>query len=98
MLGKFGFLNQAIVIVEAIWINGTKYSRMDQVKFVEDSLYKIWRDTVFLSRPYPFKFFKGCLPQILLGPFVNTLSQMLFGKFVRPNNEMPRSWKWYIVY
>ena len=21
-----------------------------------------------LSRPYPFKFFKGCLPQILLGP------------------------------
>ena len=24
-----------------------------------------------------FKFFKGCLPQILLGPFLNTLSQML---------------------
>ena len=23
------------------------------------------------------KFFKGCLPQILLGPFLNTLSQML---------------------
>ena len=22
-----------------------------------------------LSRPYPFKFVKGCLPQILLGPF-----------------------------
>ena len=21
-----------------------------------------------ISRPYPFKFFKGCLPQILLGP------------------------------
>ena len=27
-----------------------------------------------LRRPYPFKFFKGCLPQILLGPFLNTLS------------------------
>ena len=27
-----------------------------------------------LSRPYPFKFFKSCLPQILLGPFLNTLS------------------------
>ena len=27
---------------------------------------------VCLSRPYPFKFFKGCLPQILLGPFLNT--------------------------
>ena len=31
---------------------------------------------VCLNRPYPFKFFKGCLPQILLGPFLNTLSQM----------------------
>ena len=29
-----------------------------------------------LNRPYHFKFFKGCLPQILLDPFLNTLSQM----------------------
>ena len=29
---------------------------------------------VFLSRSYRFKFFKGYLPQILLGPFLNTLS------------------------
>ena len=36
---------------------------MDQVKFVEDSLYKNWSDMVF----------KGCLPQTLLGPFLNTL-------------------------
>ena len=34
-------------------------------------------DTVCLSRPYPFRFFKGCLPQILLGPFLNTFSQRL---------------------
>ena len=26
---------------------GTKHSRVDQVKFVEDSFYKIWRDMVF---------------------------------------------------
>ena len=25
-------------------------------------------------KPYSFKFFKGCLPQILLGPLLNTLS------------------------
>ena len=31
-----------------------------------------------LSRPYSFKFFKRCLPQILLSPFLNTLSQILF--------------------
>ena len=28
---------------------------------------------ICLSRPYPFKFFKGCLPQTLLGPFLNNL-------------------------
>ena len=31
---------------------------------------------VCLSRAYPIKFFKGCLPQILLGLFLNTLSQI----------------------
>ena len=30
-----------------------------------------------LSRPYHFNFFKGCLPQILLGPFLNTLTHLL---------------------
>ena len=30
------------------------------------------------SKPYHFKFFKGCLLQILLGPFLNTLSHMYF--------------------
>ena len=29
-----------------------------------------------LNRPYHFKFFKGCLPQILLGLFLNTLSHV----------------------
>ena len=29
-------------------------------------------------RPYLLKFFKGCLPQILLGPFLNTLSQIYY--------------------
>ena len=50
---------------------------MDQVQFAEDSLEKIWRDIVYLRRPYPFKFFKGCLPQILPGSFLNILSQIL---------------------
>ena len=31
---------------------------------------------VCLSRPYPLKFFKGYLPKMLLGPFLNTLSQI----------------------
>ena len=44
---------------------------MDLEKFVEDNLYKILSD---MSRPYQFKFFKSCLPQISLGPFLNTLT------------------------
>ena len=55
---------------------GSRYSRMDQVKFVEDSLQKIWDDMVCLSRPYHLRFFKGCFPQILLDPFVNTLTHI----------------------
>ena len=31
---------------------------------------------VSLSRPYLFKFFKGCLPQILLGPLLDTSSHI----------------------
>ena len=31
---------------------------------------------ICLSRPYSFKLFKGYLPQILLGLFLNTLPQM----------------------
>ena len=57
---------------------GLRYSRMDQVKFVEKNLQEIWSDLVCLSTPYHFKFFKGCLPQVLLGPFLNILNHMLF--------------------
>ena len=42
---------------------GTKYSRIDQVKFVEYSLQKIWSYMVFV-------------PQISLDPFLNTLSRI----------------------
>ena len=58
------------------FIYESRYSRMDQVKFVEDSLQKIGSDMVCLSRPYHFKFFKGCYPRILIGLFLNTLTQM----------------------
>ena len=38
-----------------------------------------------VCRPYHFEFFKGCLPQISLGSFLNTWSQM-FDRFL--NNEI----------
>ena len=46
-------------------------------------LYRIlYGDMLCLGRPYHIKFFKGCLPQILLDPFLNTLTHIcqLLGK------------------
>ena len=41
---------------------------------------------VCLSRQYRFDLFKGCLPQILLSPFLNTLSQV-FPKILKNSHE-----------
>ena len=38
---------------------------------------------VCLSRPYPFKFFKGSIPQTLLGSFLSNLSHLLLFVWVR---------------
>ena len=79
---------------------GSRYSRMDQVKFMED-----------LGRPYYFKFFKGCLPQILLGPFLNTLTHMIYsfslnmsifttgqlsGKFFKVRSHWKMCFEWHL--
>ena len=37
-------------------------------------------------RPYHFKFFNGCLPQVLLGPFLNILTQMIITFLIVPVN------------
>ena len=42
---------------------------------------KFERYMVCFNRHYPFKVHKGSLPQILRGPFLNTLSQMILLKF-----------------
>ena len=63
------------------------YSSMDKRKFEEGgSLLKIWSDAVYLNRPlrpYRFKFFKGCLLQILIGPFLSILSHFLMALVVK---------------
>ena len=77
--------------------SGTKYSRVDQVKFVEDSLSKIRSDMVCLSRPYHLKIFKGSLPQILLSPFLNTLTQVFQSFIERWGENKTDTPKWYAV-
>ena len=61
---------------ELMWIKvfkdgPSKICRRQSVKNLK------WYDMVYPSRPYHFKFFKGYLPQILLCPFLNTLTQLL---------------------
>ena len=48
---------------------------MDQAKFVIP--FKKFEGVWSAKADHSFKFFKGCLPQFLLGPFLNTLSQIL---------------------
>ena len=45
---------------------------------------------ICLSRQYHFKFFKGCLLQISIGPFLNNLSQMelLFLTYKSKNKQL----------
>ena len=52
-------------------------------------------DNVFKNGPrkiFNFKFFKGCHPQILLGPFLNTLSHIMVSSLknvLRDKNAKP---------
>ena len=62
-----------------VWFE-RKYSRVDLLNFAEDSFYQISRDMVCLSRPYPLKLFKGCLPQNLISLLFNTLSHLALRK------------------
>ena len=57
---------------------------IDHKNFEQGQFYAVYLPKMFpmkyslcLSRPYSFNFFKGCLPQILLCPILNTLSQIL---------------------
>ena len=78
-------VTKASIKLILIVANGTKYSRMDQVKFVEQTI-SLHCISLLLSRPYHFKFFKGCFPQISLVPFLNTLSMLLVWVRLENNN------------
>ena len=64
---KKNFVNCGKVIFRDVF--GTKYSRVDQAKFAEDSL----------------KCFKDCFPQILLGPFLELCERYIMELFCGSN-------------
>ena len=64
------------------WISFFQLKHDSQIRLNIKELteWNLWK-TAFkkievMNRPYHFKFFKGCLPQISLGPFLNTLFQI----------------------
>ena len=70
------------VFVLLLWLSFQKLLAILMGKSIQEwtnqnlwkiALKKISRDMACLSRPYSFNFFKGCLPQILLGPLLNNL-------------------------
>ena len=74
---------------------GAKYSRMQQVKSVEDSLIKFLKNLksmVCWGKPYHFRYFKGYLPKTLLGPFLNPLPNILV-TFRSRQRAFPRSFE-----
>ena len=56
---------------------GSKYSTMDQVNLWKKAFKKFEGVLYVIGRPHPFKILKGCLPYIILGTFLNTLTQMI---------------------
>ena len=62
VIGLFNEVHYSIIRNQYVSLFGMRYSRIDQVK---------------LSKPSDIKYFNGCLPQILLGPFLNTLSHLV---------------------
>ena len=54
------------------WEANTVYMILQKQKFYPNVLQKLRPEK---NRPYHFKFFKGCLQQILLGPFLNILAR-----------------------
>ena len=70
-VGKYGGVLTEKKLSLSLYMN----SDMDKSeKF--DHLHLVYHFTVFLNIPYHVKVFRGCLPQIWLGPFLNPLSQM----------------------
>ena len=51
--------------------------------------FKKFQGMVCLSRPYPLKYLKDCLPQNLLSPLLNTLSHLIFSNLEEIFQNLP---------
>ena len=68
------FLKQTVIVMKWDKIFESGLGKFWGRQPLKKSRYIVW------SRPYPLKVFKGCLPQNLLGPLLNTLLQIMLKK------------------
>ena len=61
--------NSDVEIVSISLLNGIEERDLNEVKFLDGSLWKIWSDTVSLKQIIPLQIFQSWLSQILCGPF-----------------------------
>ena len=66
---------QRLAVDENVDGNGTLYSRMYQVNFL-DTAFNKFEVILFFKQTVSLQIFLGCLAQILLGPFLNILTQI----------------------
>ena len=53
-------------------------SNISPINYLIAGNLKLWVMVSWYGMGYGFKFFKGCLPKILFGPLLNTLSHIYF--------------------
>ena len=77
---KINLLNQFLLFRRSFpWTNLFKLSRLSKSTVFEKYLGKNWPSKIYGSQHLKnLKLFKGCLPQILLSLFLNTLFHLLF--------------------
>ena len=77
------FWNHLFIIIQIgnylpAWVGWICVTSMKILTMILEPWYAIIGWKICLSRQYLFTFFKGCLLQILLGPFLNTLTHVHF--------------------
>ena len=70
------YKDRYIISPSKLYVSWDKVFKSRRNKFCGRQLLKVSRGMVCLSRPCTFKLFKGCVPQNLLSPLLNTWSQL----------------------
>ena len=73
---KMKTLPENLKLLVSLTVKWAKVFKNGERKICRRQLLKYLSYMVCLIRPYHLQFCKGCLPQILLGPFLNILTQM----------------------